>query len=196
MLPSYIIFLAIPVILAGYFFYFKDIFYGQTRPNIVSWFLWMLGPLIGVFFQLKAGAGLSVIPVFSAGFGPFVVVVVLFFKRNFIWKITTFDVICGIFSILALVLYALTHNLAISVLFAILSDLFAFIPTYIKGWKFPETETGILYFASAFNNILALLIIKNWIFPIYSFSVYLLLANLVFLIILYRKRVFSKNIDN
>ena len=191
MLPTNIIYLAIPVILIGYFFYFKDIFYGQTRPSLVSWFLWMLGPFIGVFFQLKAGAGLSVIPVFSAGFGPLIVVIVLFFKRNFIWKVTTFDVICGIFSILALVLYALTHNLGLSILFAILSDFFAFIPTYTKVWKFPETESLGVYYASIFNNILALLIIKNWLFVIYSFSIYLILANLALMAIIYRKK-FSK----
>ena len=189
MLPTNIIYLAIPVILIGYFFYFKDIFYGQTRPSLVSWFLWMLGPFIGVFFQLKAGAGLSVIPVFSAGFGPLVIVVVLFFKRNFIWKITTFDMICGIFSILALVLYALTHNLGLSILFAILSDFFAFIPTYTKAWKFPETEHTSIYYASIFNNILALLVIQNFIFVIYSFSIYLIVANAILIAIMYRKKL-------
>src|SRR3989344_7507321 len=113
MLPTNIIYLAIPVILIGYFFYFKNIFYGQTRPSLVSWFLWMLGPFIGVFFQLQAGAGLSVIPVFMAGFGPLVVIIVSLLRKNSIWKIGKLDIICGILALLALVFYVFTHNLGI-----------------------------------------------------------------------------------
>lgn len=191
MLPEQIIYLAIPVGLTAYFFYFKGIFYGETKPNLVSWFMWMLPPFLGVFFQLKAGAGLSVLPVFIAGFGPLVVIIVSLWNKNNYWKVSSFDIICGVFSLIALVFYMLTHNLGISILFAILSDALAFIPTYIKTWKFPETETPSVYFASIFTNILALFVIKNWIFVIYSFSIYLISANLIFLLIFYRKKIMS-----
>jgi len=67
--------------------YIKNILYGTTRPNLVSWFIWMLAPFIGVFFQLKAGAGLSVIPVFAAGFCPFLVIVYSLYLKNGYWKI-------------------------------------------------------------------------------------------------------------
>jgi len=194
MLPENIIFVGVIVGLISTSIYIKDIYYGTTRPNLVSWILWLLGPFIGVFFQLKAGAGLSVLPVFMAGFGPLLVVVFSLFKKNSYWKLTTFDVICGVFSVLALVLYVLTHNLALSIIFAILSDLLAFIPTYIKGWKFPETETSIVYITGIFNNVLGLLIIKDWSFTIYSFGLYLIIANIVMVYFLYRKKIF--NISN
>ncbi len=189
MLPEYIIYLSIPAYFFAYSLYVKDIFYGNTRPNLVSWSLWTLAPFIGVFLQIKAGAGLSWIPLFTAGFGPLVVVIVSLFHKNSYWKINTFDIICGIFSLLALVLYLLTHNLGLSILFAILSDLFAFIPTFIKGWKSPETETSSVYYISIFSNVLALLIIKSWIFTIYSFSIYLLIANIIMMIFMYRKKI-------
>ncbi len=191
MLPENIIYIGVLVTLVGYFFYFKNIFYGQTRPNLVSWFLWMLGPFLGVFFQLKAGAGLSVLPVFLAGFGPLVVIIVSLIKSNSIWKISTFDIFCGFLSLLALVIYFTTRNLGISIVFAIASDFLAFIPTYIKGWRFPETETVTVYFTTIFSNILGLLIIKDWSFVIYSFGVYFIVANIVFILILYRKKIFK-----
>jgi hypothetical protein len=191
MLPQNIIYITILISLAGYFFYFKDIFYGETRPNLISWFLWMLAPFIGAFFQIKAGVGLSVIPIFMAGFGPLLVIVVSLFRKNSIWKITRLDLFCGFLALLALVFYVFTHNLGISILFAILSDGLAFIPTYLKAWKFPETETATIYFASIFNNTLALLIIRNWIFAIYSFNAYLIIANIFLVIILYRKKIFN-----
>ena len=194
MLPQNIIYITIFFSFIGYFFYLKDILWGKTRPNLVSWFLWALAPFLGVFFQIKAGAGLSVIPVFMAGFGPVLIIAVTLFKKNGYWKISTLDVICGAFSFLALVFYVFTHNLGISILFAILSDGLAAVPTIIKSWKFPETETSTVYMPSIINNTLALLIIQKWIFSIYAFNIYLILVNIIILFCLYRKNIFKTKI--
>ncbi len=191
MFPEYIIYIAIPVSLAAYFYYFKNIFYGQTKPNLVSWFLWMLAPFIGVFFQLKAGGGLAALPVFLAGFGPLLVILASLWNKNAYWKITRLDITCGILAMLALVFYILTHNLGISVLFAISSDGLAAVPTLVKSWKFPETETATVYLAGIFSNTLGLLIIKNWIFSIYSFGIYFIVMNIAIVFCIYRKKIFK-----
>ena len=194
MLPENIIFIGVLVTIIGYFFYFKDIFRGNTKPNLVSWFLWMLGPFIGVFFQIKAGVGLSVIPVFLAGFGPLIVIMVSLWNKNARWKINGLDIFCGVLALLALAFYVITHNLGTSMVFAIASDFFASIPTVVKSWKFPETESASVYFTGVFGNTLGLLIIKNWIFPIYSFSIYFILMNLAIIFCIYRKRTFRAKI--
>ncbi|MFH1201038.1 MAG: hypothetical protein V1484_01765 [bacterium] len=191
MLPENIIYFGITATVIAYFFYFKNIFFGNTKPNLVSWFIWALAPFIAVFFQLKAGAGLSVLPVFMAGFGPLLVIIVSLFRKNSIWKINQLDIICGILSLMALVLYVLTHNLGIAIIFAILSDGLAAIPTIAKSWKFPETETSTVYLAGIFSNTLGLLIIKNWIFTIYSFGVYNILINIAIVFSIYRKKIFK-----
>jgi hypothetical protein len=192
MLPENIIYIGVLLNLIASFWYIRNIFFGKTKPNLISWFMWMLAPFIGVFFQLKAGAGLSVLPVFMAGFCPFLVIVFSLWNKNAYWKIVKLDIICGVISFLALILYIFTHNLGVSILFAIVSDGLAAIPTIIKSWKFPETETGIVYSWSIISNILALLIIKDWIFPIYSFSIYLILMNLTISFCIYHKKIFKK----
>ena len=191
MLPEKIIYITVLVTIIGYLIYFKDIFYGRAKPNLVSWFLWMLGPFIGVFFQLKAGAGLSVIPVFLAGFGPLIVIIVSIFNKKAYWKITKLDVFCGIFALIALILYIFTHNLGISIMFAILGDGFAAIPTLVKSWNFPDTETAVVYLPGVISNILGLLIIKDWIFTIYSFSFYFIFVNLAIILCIYRKKILN-----
>jgi hypothetical protein len=195
MLPEKIIFVGVAINLITSIWYVKNILYGSTRPNLISWFLWMLAPFIGVFFELKAGAGLSVLPVFMAGFGPFLVLIFSIWNKNTYWKIGRLDIICGIFSLLALILYIFTHNLGISILFAIISDGLASIPTLIKSWNFPETETGSIYLGSIFSNTLGLFIIKNWIFSIYSFGIYLIIINLAISFCIYRKIFFRKAIS-
>lgn len=192
MLPEKIIIIGVVINLFACIWYVRSIIYGKTRPNLVSWFIWMLAPFVGTFLALKAGAGFSVTGIFMAGFGPFLVIIVSLIKKNAFWKIEPFDLLCGFFSLMALVLYIFTYNLAISILFAIISDGLAAIPTIIKSWKFPETESNSIYAGGIVNNILSLLIIKNWIFSIYSFNIYFVLVNLVIIFSIYRKKFFRK----
>ncbi|MSU44830.1 hypothetical protein EXS45_01470, partial [Candidatus Nomurabacteria bacterium] len=128
MLPEQIIYIGVAVNLAGTLLYLRSIIYGQTKPNLISWFFWMLAPFIAVFLQVKAGAGLSVLPIFMAGFGPLLVIILSIFRKNTYWKLNTLDIICGIFCLLSLMFYILTQNLGVSIIFAILSDGFAAIP--------------------------------------------------------------------
>jgi hypothetical protein len=195
MLPVNIIWVGVTVNLLATFWYIKDILYGSTRPNLVSWFIWMLAPFIGTFLALKAGAGLSSLGIFMAGLCPFLVLTFSLFKKNAFWKIESYDLICGFASLLAIILYVLTNNLSISIIFAILGDLLAYIPTLIKSWKHPESENSWIYSAGIVNSILALLIIKDWNFAIYSFPLYLVLANSLEVIFIYRKNFFKKNIS-
>ncbi|MFZ2072253.1 MAG: hypothetical protein WA101_03470 [Minisyncoccia bacterium] len=192
MFPEKIIFIGVFINLICTIWYIRGIFYSGTKPNLVSFFIWTLAPFIGVFLQLKAGAGLSTLSVFMAGFCPLLVLLFSIFNKNSYWKITRFDLICGLISLLALVLYVFTHKLGISILFAIVSDGLASIPTIKKSWNFPETETSSIFIAGLISNVLSLLIIKNWIFSIYSFSVYLIIINIIIIFSIYRKRIFKK----
>ncbi len=191
MIPEYIIFFAISLNLLGHILYIKSILGGHTKPNLASWIPWVLAPFIGVFFQLKAGAGLSVLPIFMAGFGSLIILIAAIVTKNALWKITAFDIYCGVLSIFALIFYILTHNLAISIIFAILSDALAFIPTYKKAWQFPESESVAAYSWTVLSNIVGLLIIKKHSFTIYSFGVYFIIANILMVFILYRKKIFK-----
>jgi len=196
MIPEKIIFVGVLINLITYFLYIKSIFRGGTRPNLISWFIWMLAPFLGFFFQLKAGAGLSSLSVFMVGFGPLLVITFSLFKKNAFWKIRFFDVVCGIFSLLALALYLATKNLVVSIVLVMLGDFLAYIPTFVKSWKYPETESSSIYFGGIIINILSLLIIKNWIFAIYSFPIYLIFGNSIEIFLIYRKKLgFAKGAD-
>lgn len=192
MLPEKIIFVAVLLNLFGHFLYIRSIVKGGAKPNLISWFFWSLAPFIGVFFQLKAGAGLSVLPIFIAGLGSLLIMIAAILTKNGFWKMTAFDMYCGLFSALALIFYIFTHNLGVSILFAILSDALASVPTVVKTWNFPETENWGPYFLPIFSNLAGLLIIKDWSFPIYSFGIYFIILNLVILFCMYRKKIFRQ----
>lgn len=191
MLSEQFIYLGLLFYIAGYYFYIKDMFTGDTKPNLVSWFLWVLGPTIGAFLQFKDGAGLSLLPVLVGGLGPLVIVGISLWRKNGFWKITFFDLVCGALALMAILLYIITHNLSFSIIFAILSDALGFIPTYKKSWTDPGSESWGMYAASAFFNFVGVLTITHWSFPIYSFGIYLVIANIAQLVVMYRKKIFK-----
>ena len=189
MLPEQIGYITVIIQLIGISFYLRDMFRGKTKPNLVTWFIWALAPLVGAWLEWKAGAGLSILPVFMAGFNPVLVIILALIIKNGYWKITKLDIVCGLLALLSFVLWLTTKNLSLSVLFAILSDALAAIPTLLKSWKFPETETYTAYLGGIIANIIGLLIIKNWTFPIYSLGVYFIVLNTLIVSFIFRKKV-------
>ena len=196
MLPENIIYISTVISILFTFRYIKSVFYGGTRPNMVSWLIWSLAPFIAVFLGYKAGGGISLLGAFMSGFGPLLIFIFCLFKKDSFWKITLLDIFCGILSLFALVCYVLTHNLWVSVFFAIASDLLAYVPTFIKTWKYPETENTFAYWGGILNNGIALLIIKDWSFAIYAFSFYIVIANSFEILLIYRKKIFKRAISS
>jgi hypothetical protein len=191
MLPENVGYITILIQLIGAFFYIRQMVRGTTKPNLVSWTIWSLAPLIGAWLDWKAGGGLSVFPVFMAGFNSILVVISALILKEGYWKITKLDIFCGILAILALVLWIITRNFSISILFAILSDGLAALPTIFKTWKNPESESFTAFLGGIISNIIGLLIIKNWIFPIYSMLIYFILLNTFIIFCIYRKKIAS-----
>jgi len=127
--------------------YVRDTIRGDTSPNRVTWSLWALAPLIATVAAVSDGVSWAVLPVFAAGLGPLIVVFTSYLKPKAYWHLGILDYLCGSFSLLALVLGALTSNPLLAIFFAIISDGFAAFPTLAKAWKNPESESGFAYVA-------------------------------------------------
>lgn len=191
MLNENIGYITVLIQLVGVFFYIRAMVRGTTKPNRVTWIIWALGPIIGAWLQWEAGAGLSVLPVFMAGFNPVLVVIASFIIKEGYWKISWLDIICGAIALFALLLWIITRSFSISIFFAILSDFLASLPTFAKLWNHPDTETPSAYIGGIAANIIGLFIITKWSFPIYSFGIYLILLNLALVFFIYRKKITS-----
>lgn len=189
MLPQYFVYISIfSTLFAGYF-YVRNTISGKTKPNLVSWFIWFLAPTIAALVQLGKGAGLSALPIFMAGFVPLLVLLASIKNKNAYWKLGTLDYICFALSLLAIVSWIFFKEGTLATLFAILADFIAFIPTYVKSWRAPETETLSSYYSGSFNSILSILTLAILSFNTAGFAIYLLFGNLVeIFIVLYRRK--------
>ena len=189
---QYLVLLGAIVNLFGGFHYIKDTLAGKTKPNRVTWMLWAIAPMIGTFAALADGVRWATLPVFMAGFVPLLVFLSSFVNKKSYWKLGTFDYLCGLCSILALALWGITQLPAIAIIFAILSDGFAAVPTLVKSWNHPKTESGIAYLTGLFNALTSFAAIKLWTFAEYAFPVYLVIICSLLSLFVYRHKIFRR----
>ena len=175
---EYLVFISAAISLSFAIPYIIATLKGQVKPNKISWFLWALAPLIATLAALSAGVGWSVLPVFMSGFTPLLVFLSSFVNKDAHWEIQRFDWICASISILALILWYLTKNPNLAIIFSILADAMAGLPNIRKCWDYPETETGWIYYAGIFTPIASFFVIKDWNLAAVAFPVYLMLLNI------------------
>ncbi len=152
---------------------------GKVKPNRVTYFLWSLAPLIAFAAQLKEGVGIQSLLTFSVGILPLLTLIASFLNKQSEWKITKFDVVCGALSIAGLLLWLVTQVGNIAIIFSLLTEALAALPTIVKSYKFPETESDWTYFMGAISGLLTLLTIDTWNFAHYAFPLYILLVSLI-----------------
>jgi hypothetical protein len=188
---QYLVFLAAGALLVGAYVYVESMLKGNVKPNRVSWLLWAIAPMIGFAAAVSNGAGLAAVPVFMAGLCPLLIFVASFAVKRAHWKLVKLDYACGLLSILALVFWAVTSDPDIAIVFAISSDALASVPTLIKGWQYPETESALPYLIGVFGNFTSFLAITAWTFSQYAFPAYLEIISILLVLSIYHKRILT-----
>lgn len=173
--------------------YIVDTLKGKAKPNRVSFFFWGLAPLIAFSAEIKQGVGWVSLMTFMVGFCPILILIASFFNKNSYWKLTKFDLICGVFSLMGLILWQIIKIGNVAILFSILSDGLASTPTIKKSFYDPDSESWLAYFMGAFSALITMLTIKSWNFQNYAFPIYILLVDI--LIFVFVKFKIGKNLS-
>lgn len=189
MIPLYFSYITIITSLIGGYFYIKGTWSGKTKPNRASWLIWFLAACTASVVQFSFGAGASAIPIFMAGFIPFLVLLASFKNKNSYWKAGWLEYTCLFFAILSLFAFFVLKTGTWATIFAILADGLGFIPTFVKSWKDPKSENLGPFVSGVFNPMVSLATLSMFSFNTAGFAVYLFFGNLIeILIVLYRKK--------
>ena len=176
--------------LSGAIQYIRDMLRGTSKPNLMTWGLWSAAPLIATGAAVSADADAwATVRIFMSGFAPLLVFLSAFFIRQSFWKLQKFDIGCGLFSIIALYLWLLADSPVAAILFAAIADLLATVPTVLKAWKHPETETLYTYFVGLLTAVIVIPAIPLWNIENSAFQIYLLIANLTLVLAVGRNRI-------
>jgi len=136
--------------------YVRDMVKGTTRPNIVSWGIWCLVQAIFALAQLAEGASYSVIlplaEVATVG-----LIVLLGLVGYGYKKYGKTDIACFVLALVAIVLWQTTGDPMLALWFSVAADVLAAVPTWVKAYKDPKSETISAYFLVALSAIAAAL---------------------------------------
>ena len=183
----WLVLLSAAISFSGAIAYIRDIFRGKSKPNLVTWGLWAFVPLVATGAALSANADIwATVRIFMSGFGPLLIFFSgLFFSKSY-WKLSRFDYACGILSLIAIGAWLAANAPLLAILLAAIADLFATLPTIIKAWKYPETETFYTYFVGLFTASIIRPAIPVWNIENSAFQIYLLFANTTLFFIVLR----------
>jgi hypothetical protein len=193
MLPSEFVYLGVLIQIIGGSSYILDTFKGRVKPNRVTWLLWALAPFIAFFAMISKGVGVESLATLIIGLIPLLVLIASFFNKTAIWRIERFDLICGAISIFGLLLWILSKEGNIAIMFSIIADIAAAAPTLKKSYTNPESESYSAYLAGTMNAIFALLTIKVWNFENYGFQLYWFFMSLTITTLILRGKVKKSN---
>jgi hypothetical protein len=154
--------------------YVRDTLRGTTQPNRVTWLLWAFAPLLAFAVELHSGIGLRALTTFIIGFMPLLVFVASFHNPAAIWKIRRLDYVCGATSLVGTAVWLATQNGVVAIVAAIAADFTAGIPTMIKSWSNPESETVLSYIGAALNSGILLLTVDHWTTEVAAFPLFIL----------------------
>jgi hypothetical protein len=181
MLPSYFVVIGTLIGAVSSIGYLVSTIRGDVRPNRVSFFMWSIAPTIAFFAEIGQGVGLLSIQTLSAGILPFSIFLASFINKQAEWKLTKFDLFCGLLSVVGLVIWLVSRVGNIAILLSILADGLAALPTIIKAYRFPESEIAWPWAFTALGNLLSLLTIKQWTLANYGFILYIcIVTTLIF----------------
>jgi len=192
MLNENYMFVAVVISIIGNLSYIAGTLQGKIKPNRVSFFLWSFIALIAFAAEIKEGVGIQSLTTLMVGLGPLSIFIASFVNKKSYWKITRFDIICGVLSLTGLLLWLITKVGNTAILFALIADALAAVPTIVKVYNYPDTERPFPWLTSVIVGLITLLTITDWSFAYYAFPLSILITNLlVFALINYRSKTFK-----
>jgi uncharacterized membrane protein AbrB (regulator of aidB expression) len=177
MLPDYFAMIGAIIGSLGGFYYLYETIAGKAQPNRITWLLWGIFPMVIFVAQRAQGVEGVSWASFAAGFTPLLVFAASFFNQNAYWKSQPRDYYLMAAAILGLILWAVTDKPNLALLFSLLADVLASIPTLIKSYRHPHSESWIAYAVSAFGFGMSFLSIQTYHFENALFVAYVFILN-------------------
>lgn len=170
----------------SYFFYFRDIWSGRTKPHAFTWLIWTSLTAVGFAAQVSDHGGPGAwVTGFTAAVALVIFVVSLFIGDR---DIARSDWACLAGAVLAAGCWAATDDPLTAVVLVTVIDALGFVPTFRKSFHHPYGETLVTYQLSALKFVLALVALERFTAVTALYPASLVAMNAVFSLMLVVRR--------
>src|SRR5260221_1657260 len=163
------------VALIGEFPYINDIVRNKTKPERATWLIYITLSGIAFFSQLAKGASNSLWLTGLESIG--VLIIFLLSLKKGVGGVNKRDKIILLTALAGLLLWYFTKEAAVALYIIIAVDLVGTIPTVIKSFEEPESETLITWLLSSIAGILSMIAVGKFSVVLLSYPFYIFLAN-------------------
>ncbi|MBP9667186.1 hypothetical protein KBD87_00055 [Candidatus Saccharibacteria bacterium] len=169
-------------------FYTKSMLEGKAKPHRVTRAVIWLAAVTGIIGILGSSnlSGIMFAGIFFVRASYLLVMSIIYGEGG----TSKLDKVCFSMGVVAVISYVLTGSGLLAVMLGVLADLIAFIPTFVKTWKKPESEDPNFFAIEVVASICAIIAIDelrvDTIFPIYF-----VLSGGFVLLLIYRKKLLA-----
>lgn len=152
--------LGVMIALVGSLPYILSILNGKAKPHFVTWLIWTVLATTGTALQIIGGGGWgSAILGFTALLNAIILCLSLKYIKN---EVNKLDILILIFAGFSFIAWRLSKNPNVAEVLITMAFSLGYIPTYIKGYKRPETEKVSLYLWSAIKQVVGILALSKY----------------------------------
>lgn len=170
-------------VLLGGLPYLKDIYKGKAHPHVLSWLGWAFITALGALAMLADGSTWTVAILFANTFLCLSIAIYSIVKRVGVWSTSIYDFIFFGIGIVGLILWQTLNMPIIALVCAIVADLSFGLPTIVKTYKDPSTETPFVWLTATISGLLSLFAAQSFIFHEVAYPGYLFIFDGIVLIL-------------
>ncbi len=170
-------------VLLGGIPYLKDIHQRKVRPHVLSWLGWAFITALGGSAMLAEGSTWAVAILFANTLLCLCIAGYSVYRRVGVWSTGIYDYVFFGLGILGLILWQVLDMPVIALVCAIVADLSFGLPTIIKTFKDPSTETPFVWLTATISGLLSLFAVQSFAFHEVAYPLYLFIYDSTVLIL-------------
>jgi hypothetical protein len=174
----------IPAIFA-YFFYFRDMFAGKTKPHAFSWLIWTILAGIGFFAQVSANAGIGAWTTGLTSVASFAVFCYGLYRGD--THPSRFDWVLLSLALLSLALLVVVRSKELALCLTLSALIAGFVMTARKAYTKPSEENGRAFLLNALKFLPAIPALSSFSFLTVAYPLVAGLGNASVAIIVYTR---------
>lgn len=164
-----------------YVFYIRK---RSVQPHLLSWIGWGFITALGASAMMADGATWAAAILWANTLSCFTLAIFALWNKAGVWSTSKYDYIFFVFGVVGLILWQALNVPIIALICAIIADLFFGVPTIIKTYKNPSSESRIVWTFNFLAGIVGLFAVNNLSFHEFAYPAYLCLYDAtVFLVV-------------
>lgn len=171
---------------SAYIIYIISILKGESKPNRVTWFIWtFVGFVLAISYYFSGAQNTIWVP-FMEFIGPLIIAILSIKYGEGGLKEKT-DILCFIGSIISIILWIVFNSPIIALIFNLIIDAFALVPTIKKSYLRPRGENFWAWFGTGVADTVNLFAVEKFTLGILVYPIYMLIADIIIILLLVRR---------